>query len=99
TVAGCLAERTVLEAGGHRTITLAAESIRPSDVLAAIDALGLRDYCNLDVPTGLRLHVDRVPERYAVIDAGTNSIKLHIAELDADGRGPGRKVVDRAAVR
>ena len=98
TVAGCLAERTVVEAGGHRTISIAAESIRPADVLAAIDAMGLRDYCNLDVPTGLRLLVDRVPERYAVIDAGTNSIKLHIAELDADGRGPWRTVVDRAAV-
>ena len=98
TVAGCLAERTVVEAGGHRTITIAAESVRPADVLAAIDALGLRDYGNLDVPAGLRLLVDRVPERYAVIDAGTNSIKLHIAELDADGRGPWRTVVDRAAV-
>jgi exopolyphosphatase/guanosine-5'-triphosphate,3'-diphosphate pyrophosphatase len=98
TVAGCLAERTLVEAGGHRTITIAAESIRPTDVLAAIDALGLRDYVNLDVPAGLRLLVDRAPERYAVIDAGTNSIKLHIAELDADGRGPWRTVVDRAAV-
>ena len=98
TVAGCLAERTVVEAGGHRTITLAAESIRPADVLAAIDALGLRDYCNMDVPVGLRLLVDRVPERYAVIDAGTNSVKLHIGELDADGRGPWRTVVDRAVV-
>jgi exopolyphosphatase / guanosine-5'-triphosphate,3'-diphosphate pyrophosphatase len=41
---------------------------------------------------------DRVPERYAVIDAGTNSIKFHVAELDADGRGPWRTVVDRAIV-
>ena len=98
TVAGCPAERTVVEAGGQRTTTIAAESIRPADVLAAIDAMGLRDYCNLDVPVGLRLLVDRVPERYAVIDAGTNSIKLHIAELDADGHGPWRTVVDRAAV-
>ncbi len=98
TVAGCLAERTVVEAGGQRTITIAAESIRPADVLAAIDAMGLRDYRNLDVPAGLRLLVDRVPERYAVIDAGTNSIKLHIAELDAGGRGPWRTVVDRAVI-
>jgi len=66
--------------------------------LAAVKALGLPDYCNLDVPTGLRLLVDRVPERYAVIDVGTNSIKFHIAELDADGRGPWRTVVDRAIV-
>jgi len=84
TVAGCQAERSVLEAGGHRTMSIAVESTNPADVVAAVDALGLRSYCNLDVPTGLRLLVDRVPERYAVIDAGTNSIKFHVAELDAD---------------
>ena len=93
TVAGCLAERTVVEAGGQRTISIAAESIHPADVLAAIDAMGLRDYRNLDVPAGLRLLVDRVPERYAVIDAGTNSIKFHVAERDGAGF---RTLVDRA---
>ena len=98
TVAGCQAERSVLEAGGHRTTSIAVESTDPAEVVAAVEVLGLRDYCNLDVPTGLRLLVDRVPERYAVIDAGTNSIKFHIAELDADGRGPWRTVVDRASV-
>ena len=98
TVAGCQAERSVIEADGHRTTSIAVESTDPADVLAAIDELGLRDYLNLDVPTGLRLLVDRVPERYAVIDAGTNSIKFHVAELDADGQGPWRHVVDRAVV-
>ena len=78
---------------GNARRSIAVESTDPADVLAAIDALGLRDYCNLDVPTALRLLVDRVPERYAVIDVGTNSIKFHIAELDADGRGPWRTVV------
>ena len=97
-VSGCQAERSVIQAGGHRTTTIAVESTDPALVLAAIDTLGLRHYRNLDVPTGLRLLVDRVPERYAVIDAGTNSIKFHIAELDADGRGPWRVVVDRAVV-
>ena len=52
----------------------------------------------MDVPTGLRLLIDQVPERYAVIDVGTNSIKFHVAELDAGGRGPWRTVVDRAVV-
>jgi exopolyphosphatase / guanosine-5'-triphosphate,3'-diphosphate pyrophosphatase len=98
TVAGCQAERSVLEAGGHRTTSIAVESTDPAEVVAAVDVLGLRHYRNLDVPTGLRLLVDRVPERYAVIDAGTNSIKFHVAELDADGRGPWRTVVDRAVV-
>ena len=39
-----------------------------------------------------------MPERYAVIDAGTNSTKFHVAELDADGHGAWRTVVDRAVV-
>jgi exopolyphosphatase/guanosine-5'-triphosphate,3'-diphosphate pyrophosphatase len=63
-----------------------------------LDELGVRDYLNLEVPNGLRLLADRVPERYAVIDVGTNSIKFHLAELDADGHGPWRTVVDRAVV-
>src|SRR4051812_17870192 len=97
-VAGCQAERSVIEAGGRRTTSIAVESTNPADVMAAIDLLGVRDYLNLDVPTGLRMLVDRVPERYAVIDAGTNSIKVRVAELDADGEGPWRTVVDRAVV-
>ena len=66
-------------------------------MLAAVDALGLSAYVNHDVPTGLRLLVDEVPERYAVIDAGTNSTKFHLAELDPDS-GDWRTVVDRAVV-
>ena len=81
TIAGCQAERSVFEVDGHRTTSIAAESVDPSLVVAAVEALGLRAYVNLDVRTGLRLLVDRVPERYAVIDAGTNSIKFHVAEL------------------
>ena len=37
-----------------------------------------------------------MPERYAVIDAGTNSTKFHVAEQDPDGDW--RTVVDRAIV-
>jgi exopolyphosphatase / guanosine-5'-triphosphate,3'-diphosphate pyrophosphatase len=96
TVAACQAERSVLEAGGHRTMSIAVESTNPADVVAAVDALGLRSYCNLDVPTGLRLLVDRVPERYAVIDVGTNSIKFHVGELGPDGTP--HTVLDRAEV-
>ncbi len=98
TLGGCQAERSVAEAGGRRATSIAVESTDPAAVVDAVDSLGLRDYCNMDVPTGLRLLLDRVPERYAVIDAGTNSVKFHLAELDADGHGPWRTVVDRAAV-
>ncbi len=40
--------------------------------------------------------LDGEPERYAVIDVGTNSIKFQVAELGADGRF--HAVVDRAEV-
>ena len=38
--------------------------------------------------------IDDEPERYAVIDVGTNSVKFHIGERDADGNW--RDIVDRA---
>ncbi len=98
TVGGSQAERSTLEAGGHQKTSIAVESTEPAAVAAAVAGLGLRDYVNVDVPTSLRLLIDRVPERYAVIDVGTNSIKLHVAELDADGCGPWRTVLDRAVV-
>ena len=97
-VDGCAAERTVMEVAGHLARSIAVESTNPSEVLAAMDTLGLRNYVNLDVPTGLRLLVERAPERYAVIDVGTNSVKLRVAELDADGTGPWGTVADRAVV-
>jgi exopolyphosphatase/guanosine-5'-triphosphate,3'-diphosphate pyrophosphatase len=91
------AERAVFEVDGRRTTSIAAESTDPAAVVAAVDALGLSGYLNMDVRTGLRLLVDDVPERYAVIDAGTNSTKFHVAELDLDS-GAWRIVVDRAVV-
>jgi exopolyphosphatase/guanosine-5'-triphosphate,3'-diphosphate pyrophosphatase len=97
TVAECQAERSEFEVDGRRSTSIAVESPDPASVLAAVEALGLGDYVNLDVRTGLRLLVDEVPERYAVIDAGTNSTKFHLAELDLDS-GDWRKVVDRAVV-
>ena len=97
TVAGCLAEVAVLEVEGRRTTSIAVESTDPSAVLATVEALGLSAHVNHDVPTGLRMLVDHVPERYAVIDAGTNSTKFHVAEIDPDS-GAWRTVVDRAVV-
>ena len=97
TVDGCQAERAVFEVDGRRATSIAVESTDPAAVVAAVGALGLSAYCNQDVRTGLRLLVEGVPERYAVIDAGTNSTKFHLAELDLDG-GAWRTVVDRAVV-
>jgi exopolyphosphatase/guanosine-5'-triphosphate,3'-diphosphate pyrophosphatase len=97
TLAGCQAERSVFEVDGRRVTSVAVESPDPAAVVAAVEALGLSDYVNLDVRAGLRLLVDEVPERYAVIDAGTNSTKFHLAELDLDS-GDWRTVIDRAVV-
>jgi exopolyphosphatase / guanosine-5'-triphosphate,3'-diphosphate pyrophosphatase len=51
---------------------------------------------NVNYPRGLREIVDDEPERYAVIDVGTNSVKLHLAEPEQDGAW--RTVDDRAEV-
>ena len=96
TVGGCQAERSVFEVDGRRATSIAVESTDPAAVVAAVDAHGLSAYVNQDVRTGLRMLVDGVPERYAVIDAGTNSTKFHLAEQDLDGNW--RTVVDRAVV-
>src|SRR5207342_548587 len=95
-VGGCQAERSVFEVEGRRATSIAVESTDPAAVVAAVDAHGLSAYVNQDVRTGIRLLVDGVPERFAVIDAGTNSTKFHLAEQDPDGNW--RTVVDRAVV-
>ena len=97
TVGGCLAERSTLRPEGIRRRR--SRSSRP--IPRRSPPQWLNSACgtsNVDVPTGVRMLIDQVPERYAVIDVGTNSIKLHVAELDANGRGPWRTVVDRAVV-
>jgi len=58
--------------------------------------LGLGGYTNTSYLRGLAALIDNEPVRYAVIDAGTNSIKFHIGEQDAGGNW--RTVVDRAEV-
>jgi len=54
----------------------------------------LGSYSNTSYPRDLAALIDDEPERYVVIDAGTNSIKFHIDERDLEGRW--RTVVDRA---
>ena len=74
--------------------TIAIESEDASAVLAAVASVGLTCYFNTSYPRGLKALLDAAPERYAVIDAGTNSVKFHIAERVAGGSM--RTVVDRA---
>jgi exopolyphosphatase/guanosine-5'-triphosphate,3'-diphosphate pyrophosphatase len=95
-VSGCTAEVTDIIAGERATRTIAIESENASAVVSAIASVGLGAYLNTSYPRGLSALLRGEPERYAVIDAGTNSIKFHIAERTPSGGW--QKVVDRAEI-
>jgi exopolyphosphatase / guanosine-5'-triphosphate,3'-diphosphate pyrophosphatase len=94
TVGGCMAELSDVVANGKPTRTIAVESEDAAGVIRAVRELGLGGYTNTSYPIGLAALLDDKPERYAVIDVGTNSIKFHIGECDLEGRW--RAVADRA---
>ena len=94
TVGGCMAELSEVVANGKPTRTIAIESEDAAGVMRAVRELGLGGYTNTSYLRGLAALIDDEPVRYAVIDAGTNSIKFHIGEHDAGGKW--RTVVDRA---
>lgn len=94
TVEGCLAELSDLSANGNPIRTLAVESEDPKAIMLAVEALGLIGYVNTNYLQGLADLIDLVPERYAVIDVGTNSVKFHIGARSADGTWT--SVADRA---
>ena len=90
------AERTVIQAEGRSTWTIAVESPDPAAVYRAVEILGFADYLNMSYEVGLTDLLADHPPRFAVIDVGTNSVKFHVAEHLADGTW--RTVVDRAEV-
>jgi exopolyphosphatase/guanosine-5'-triphosphate,3'-diphosphate pyrophosphatase len=94
TVGGCTAELSEVVANGKPARTLAVESPDAEAVIRVVRDLGLGGYTNTSYPKGLAALIDDEPERYAVIDAGTNSIKFHIGERDR--AGDWRTLVDRA---
>jgi exopolyphosphatase/guanosine-5'-triphosphate,3'-diphosphate pyrophosphatase len=94
TIGGCTGELSEVVANGKPTRTIAVESMDAAAVIRAVRELGLGGYTNTSYPRGLAALIDGEPERYAVIDAGTNSIKFHIGERDLEGRW--RTLVDRA---
>jgi exopolyphosphatase / guanosine-5'-triphosphate,3'-diphosphate pyrophosphatase len=93
-LANCMAEVAELEVDGRIERTIAVESEDPSAVTAAVRRLGLDGQGNTSYPRGLWARMDDAPQRFAVIDVGTNSVKFHIGERDADGSW--RAIVDRA---
>jgi len=94
TIGGCTGELSEVVANGKPTRTIAVESTDAAAVIRAVRELGLGGYTNTSYPRGLAALIDDQPERYAVIDAGTNSIKFHIGERDSEGHW--HTVVDRA---
>ncbi len=85
TIGGCTSELSDVVADGKETRTVAIESEDPAAVIAAVRSIGLADYANTSYSRGLADLIDGAPQRFAVIDVGTNSIKFHLAERHADG--------------
>jgi exopolyphosphatase/guanosine-5'-triphosphate,3'-diphosphate pyrophosphatase len=96
TVGGCMAELSDVVANGRPTRTIAVEAGDAAAVIRAVRQLGPGGYANTSYPRGLAALLDDEPERYAVIDVGTNSIKFHVGERGLDGRWS--TVADRAEV-
>ena len=96
TVDGCTSEVTDITADGRPSRTIAIESEDAAAVVRAVGAMGLDGYRNTNYTQGLTDLLAGAPERFAVIDVGTNSIKFHVGE-----RRPERgwtRTVDRAEV-
>jgi exopolyphosphatase/guanosine-5'-triphosphate,3'-diphosphate pyrophosphatase len=98
---GCSCELTRVEVDGREVATVAVESEDRAAVLAAVAALGLAAVPNQSYPRGLKSLIGmpgagESGARYAAIDIGTNSVKLHVA--GRDGAGHWKRVLDRVEV-
>src|SRR5262245_28002911 len=94
TVGGCTSELTEVRVEERSTRTIAIEAEDPAAVVSAVASVGLSGYINTNYALGLQALLDDEPERYAVIDVGTNSVKLHLGERGA--KGSWRTIIDRA---
>ena len=95
-LSGCMAELTQITAGRRKARTIAVEAEDPVLVAAAVRSLHLADRPNVCLARGLKTLVGFDPVRFAVIDVGTNSVKLHVGERRAGDVW--LTVVDRAEV-
>ncbi|MFL5942503.1 MAG: Ppx/GppA family phosphatase [Gaiellaceae bacterium] len=93
---GCMAEVSEVSAGGRSARTIAVEAEDPALVVAAVRELQLGDRPNVCLERGLKTLIGFEPVRFAVIDVGTNSVKLHVGERRAGDSW--RTVVDRSEV-
>jgi exopolyphosphatase/guanosine-5'-triphosphate,3'-diphosphate pyrophosphatase len=91
---GCIGELSEVVADGTPITTIAVETTDPAAVIGVVRELGLGDYVNTSYPRALQRLLAGTPDRYAVIDVGTNSVKFIVAERGDDGSW--RSLVDRA---
>jgi exopolyphosphatase/guanosine-5'-triphosphate,3'-diphosphate pyrophosphatase len=95
-VGGCLAEIADIEVDGRPSRTVAVEGEDPIAVLTTLREMGLGGYRNTSYPAGLTALMEGTPGRAAIIDVGTNSVKLCVGEATPEGGW--RYLVDRSAV-
>lgn len=93
---GCMAEVSEITAVLQTTRTIAVEAEDPALVVAAVGGLQLADRPNVCLARGLKTMLGLEPVRFAVIDVGTNSVKLHVGERHTANAW--RMVLDRAEV-
>ena len=93
---GCMTEVSEMSVGGRTVRTVAVEDEDPALVSATLRELSLSDLPNVCAARGLKTLVGFDPVRFAVIDIGTNSVKLHVGERRAGDVW--RTIVDRAEV-
>ena len=96
TVGGAMAELSEVRTEHGSRQTIAVESEDPAVVVAAVRELGLSSRRNVNMARGLKALAGLDARRYAVIDVGTNSVKLFVAERSADGEWA--TVVDRSEI-
>jgi exopolyphosphatase/guanosine-5'-triphosphate,3'-diphosphate pyrophosphatase len=84
-VDGCMAEVSDIEAAGIAVRTIAVEGPDPTAVRSLVDEVGLGSRENTSYSAGLRALLGRLSSRSAVIDIGTNSVKLLVADTPPGG--------------
>ena len=92
----CMTELSEVTVPGASARTLAVEAEDPADVAAALHELRLEGRPNVCLARGLKTLIGFEPVRFAVIDVGTNSVKLHVGERRAGDDW--HTVTDRAEV-
>ena len=95
TIGGCAAELTDVIADGAALRTFAIESEDAAAVVRARRDLGLEGHPNTSYPRMLARNAGVAGPRGAVIDVGTNSVKLVVAERTRRGW---RTLADRSVV-